>query len=87
MQVLLLAQITYCFGFEKNDRAQFYDVESKFFTVFGFCFGGRFVRQALIGILPRGCVTHIGDPRCPMSEEPLAQRISSVAAHIILNFL
>lgn len=43
-------------------------LSSLLFLVFLFCFGGRFVRQAFTGILPRGCVTYIGDARCQMSE-------------------
>ena len=38
------------------------------FVVFVFCFGGRLFREAFIGILPRGYVTHVGDPGCQMPE-------------------
>lgn len=42
-------------------------LNSLLFLFIFFCFGGRFVRQAFTGILPRGCVTYIGDARCQMS--------------------
>lgn len=65
MQVLRSAQIYLfnCFGFGQNEHN--YDVKSKF-LIRGFFLEGDFVRQALLGIVPRGCVTHIGDPGCQM---------------------
>lgn len=47
---------------------------------------GGFVRQALTGLVPSDCVTHIGQPGCQLPGQHLAERSMSMAVASIEEF-